>query len=87
MTLLIVLALLAILATLAAAGWFMLNPPPESGAAPTATGEAPAASTPAQRRRMARALAWRVALSVLLFVFILLAWALGWIEPKGIALR
>ncbi|HEX7639748.1 MAG TPA: DUF2909 domain-containing protein, partial [Burkholderiaceae bacterium] len=35
-------------------------------------------------KRMARALAIRVALSVSLFLLILLAWALGWIHPTGI---
>ena len=33
---------------------------------------------------MMRALALRVALSVLLFACIMLAWSLGWIEPKGL---
>ncbi len=33
---------------------------------------------------MARALAIRVGLSVLLFLCILLAWKLGWIQPTGI---
>ncbi len=33
---------------------------------------------------MARALAWRVGLSVLLFVFLLLSYQLGWIHPTGI---
>ena len=34
--------------------------------------------------RMARALAWRVGLSVLLFIFLLLSYKLGWIKPTGI---
>lgn len=33
---------------------------------------------------MARALALRVALSVLLFLFILLGYHMGWIKPTGI---
>jgi hypothetical protein len=33
---------------------------------------------------MARALAFRVGFSVLLFVCILLAWKLGYIQPTGI---
>ncbi|MFI4932757.1 MAG: DUF2909 family protein [Burkholderiales bacterium] len=33
---------------------------------------------------MARALALRVLLSIALFVFILLAWQLGWIQPSGL---
>ncbi|MFG6446942.1 DUF2909 domain-containing protein [Roseateles sp. BYS180W] len=39
----------------------------------------------ADRGQMARALAWRVGLSIGLFVFILLAYALGWIEPRTLA--
>lgn len=35
---------------------------------------------------MARALAWRVGLSVLLFLFILLSYKLGWIVPTGLPL-
>ena len=38
-------------------------------------------------RKMARALAVRVALSILLFVGILLAWRLGYIHPTGIPLQ
>ena len=34
--------------------------------------------------RMARALAWRVGVSVALFLFILLGWSLGWIQPSGL---
>jgi hypothetical protein len=33
---------------------------------------------------MARALAVRVALSVALFLLILLSWAMGWVHPNGI---
>jgi len=35
---------------------------------------------------MMRALAWRVGLSVLLFVCLLAAYKLGWIRPTGIVL-
>lgn len=35
---------------------------------------------------MMRALALRVGLSILLFVFILLSWRLGWIQPGGLPL-
>ncbi len=34
--------------------------------------------------RMVRALALRVALSVALFLFILISYTLGWIQPTGI---
>jgi hypothetical protein len=36
---------------------------------------------------MARALAVRVALSVSLFALILLAWSMGWIEPRGVPMQ
>ncbi len=36
--------------------------------------------------RMARALALRVGVSVLLFLIILLSWAMGWIKPTGVPL-
>jgi Mn2+/Fe2+ NRAMP family transporter len=32
-------------------------------------------------RKMARALAWRVGISVALFLFILFSWWMGWIQP------
>jgi preprotein translocase subunit SecG len=35
--------------------------------------------------RMANALAWRVGLSVALFLFIWLSYHMGWIQPTGIA--
>jgi hypothetical protein len=69
MKIIITLALLAILAALAGAGFFMLRR--SGGKASRLSG-------------MARALAWRVGLSVSLFLFILLAWSLGWIEPTGL---
>ena len=66
---LVILAFLAILASLGAALFFMMR-----------TGK----DTPASGRRMARALAWRVGLSIVLFVCILLAWQLGYIHPTGL---
>ncbi|MFN5049238.1 DUF2909 domain-containing protein [Roseateles sp.] len=38
------------------------------------------------RNSMARALALRVALSVALFLFILLSYYMGWIKPTGVPL-
>jgi hypothetical protein len=35
---------------------------------------------------MMRALAWRVGLSVLLFVCVLISYKLGWIHPTGVPL-
>jgi hypothetical protein len=63
------LALLAILGALGAAGFAMLKGQRE--------GEP-------KSRRMMQALAWRVGLSVLLFIVILLSYALGWIRPGGV---
>jgi hypothetical protein len=37
--------------------------------------------------RMARALAFRVGFSILLFVCILVAWKLGYIQPTGIPVK
>ena len=68
----IVLALIGVLAALASAGVFMLRKSDDGSGG--------------ERRdaRMARALAVRVALSVALFLFILVAWKMGWIAPRGI---
>jgi len=70
MKLIIGLAFIAIVGSLAAAGFFMLR-----------RGEG---ASPDQPSRMAHALAWRIGLSVLLFVCLLVLYALGWIQPTGI---
>ena len=70
MKLLIGLAFVAILCALAAAGVSMVRGGRSKDQPPS--------------RRMMRALALRVALSVLLFACILIAWRLGWIQPTGI---
>jgi formate hydrogenlyase subunit 3/multisubunit Na+/H+ antiporter MnhD subunit len=70
MSYLVALAFLAILASLAAALFFMLR-----------GGQSEA---PDKSKRMARALAMRVGFSVLLFLCILLSWKMGWIHPTGI---
>jgi len=71
MTIFVAIAFLAILASLGTALFFMLR------------------GGQAQRQRnksrgMARALALRVGISILLFICILLAWKLGYIQPTGI---
>lgn len=68
---LIVLVLLGIVVALVSAGVLMLRR------------RRPSAGEP-QDKGMARALALRVALSIGLFAFLLLAWYLGWIRPTGI---
>ena len=69
MTYLVAIAFLAILGSLAAALFFMMKDG-TNGKAKTSS--------------MARALAFRVGFSVLLFVCILIAWKLGYIQPTGI---
>ncbi|MBV8034843.1 DUF2909 domain-containing protein [Roseateles sp.] len=66
------IAFIGILGALAAAGVFMLR-----------KGRSDGRRSP----NMARALAVRVALSVALFLIILLSWKLGWIQPTGLPLR
>ncbi|GLS14706.1 hypothetical protein GCM10007935_21380 [Hydrogenophaga electricum] len=77
---LVIVAFVAILASLGAALVFMMK-----GHAPPAEGEG--GEAPAPNRRMARALALRVAFSVLLFVAVLVSYLLGWIQPTGLPLR
>lgn len=73
---LMVLVLIAVLGALASAGFFMLKREPDAAGEP---GE------PASRdRRMARALAVRVGLCVALFILILVAWSMGWVQPGGL---
>lgn len=69
MKFLVFLAFLAILASLGSALFFMLRDG-RDGKPKTSN--------------MARALAFRVGFSVLLFVCILIAWKLGYIHPTGI---
>jgi hypothetical protein len=71
MAFVIVAFLVLVLAALGSAGFFMLRRKDGDD----------------EGKRMARALAVRVALSVGLFLLILLAWSLGWIHPKGIPIN
>jgi hypothetical protein len=65
----VILAFLAILASLGSALFFMLK----NGASNKTRGQ-----------KMAFALAMRVAISILLFISILLGWKLGYLHPTGI---
>jgi len=69
MKIVIVLVMLGILAALASAGALMLR----KGSTADPKG-----------RRMARALAVRVGLSVALFALVLFSYWMGWIQPTGI---
>jgi hypothetical protein len=66
-----VLMLIAVLGALASAGVFMLKKGQDTDG-------------DKRKHHMARALALRVALSVALFLFILLSWYMGWVRPGGI---
>lgn len=66
---LVIIAFVAILGSLGAALYFMLRNGRENGDQPN---------------HMARALAFRVGFSILLFVCVLIAWKLGIIQPTGI---
>ena len=66
---LVALAFLAILASLASALFFMMKD---------------GTNGKAKTSHMARALAFRVGFSVLLFICILIAWKLGYIQPTGL---
>jgi len=65
-----VLLMVAVLGALASAGVFMLRKGKDGN--------------DGRDKRMARALALRVGLSVALFLFILLSWYMGWVRPTGI---
>ena len=74
MKILVAIAFLAILVSLGSALLYMMR-----GSAPPVEGQAP------KKGNMATALAFRVGFSILLFVLILVAHKLGWIQPTGIA--
>ena len=69
MTYLVALAFLAIIASLAAALFFMMKDGTDGKA---------------KTSNMAKALAFCIGLSVLLFVCILISWKLGYIQPTGL---
>ncbi len=72
MKIFIVLALLAILASLGSALFFMLR------------GDREGQGDSKRSARMAWSLALRVGLSIALFLCLLLAWKLGYIQPTGL---
>lgn len=74
------LGLLAIIGALAMAGRAMLQ-----GGRSGKPGE-PGEPGNLKGKRMARALALRVALSIALFAFILISYQMGWIQPTGVPL-
>lgn len=75
MTYVVILAFVAIIGSLAAALVFMMRGGVHED------GDAP------RKRHMARALAFRVGFSVLLFVIVLVAYFMGWIQPTGLPVQ
>lgn len=73
MKILVVIAFIAILVSLAFALIYMMR-----GSAPPQEGQAP------KKGNMATALAFRVGFSIVLFICVLLSWKMGWIQPTGI---
>jgi hypothetical protein len=76
MKILVAIAFLGILASLASALFFMMR-----------SGKGEDKDDTRRGNNMARALALRIGLSVILFVCILVAWKLGYIQPTGIPLQ
>ena len=70
----ILIGLIGVLGALASAGFFMLRKRDDKDSD----------GVEQRDKRMARALAVRVGLSIALFLFILVAWKLGWISPTGL---
>jgi len=66
---LVLLAFIAIIGSLGSALYFMMRGGQDDRA---------------KSNHMARALAFRVGFSILLFICVLIAWKLGWIQPTGI---
>ena len=79
MTYLVIVAFVAILGSLAAALFFMMR---GSGPLDPENTEVVSRSKP-----MAKALAFRVGFSILLFVVVLFAYLMGWIQPTGLPIR
>lgn len=80
---LVIAAFVGIIGSLVAALVFMMRG--GRAAADTDDGEDSTDAAPRPgSRRMARALAVRVGLSVLLFVIVLLSYLMGWIQPTGL---
>lgn len=78
MTYLVIVAFVAILGSLVTALVFMMRGGADAADEPDA---------PPRRSPMARALAFRVGFSILLFVIVLVSYRMGWIQPTGLPLR
>jgi uncharacterized membrane protein (DUF4010 family) len=76
---LVIAAFVAIIGSLAAALVFMMRGGTDE--------ESSDANTTPRRNPMARALAFRVGFSVLLFIVVLVSYWMGWIQPTGLPVR
>lgn len=79
MTYLVIVAFVAIIGSLAVALVAMMR----GGVADPAEEDS---SAPPPKNHMARALAFRVGFSILLFVIVLISYKMGWIQPTGLPL-
>lgn len=75
---LIVVAFVAIIGSLAAALLFMMR-----GGSPQEAGD----EVKPRANHMARALAFRVGFSILLFAVVLISYWMGWIQPTGLPFK
>ena len=80
MKILVALAFIAIVASLGSALFFMMR----GGTQIESDSTEGATSTPAPKGNMVKALAIRVGFSIVLFICILIAWKMGYIQPSGI---
>ncbi len=76
---LVIVAFIAILGSLGTALVFMMRGGQSSDSG--LEGNAP------RKNHMARALAFRVGFSILLFVVVLISYLMGWIQPTGLPLQ
>lgn len=76
---LVIAAFIAILGSLGAALVFMMR------GGQSDPGDAPEGAP--RKNHMARALAFRVGFSILLFVVVLISYLMGWIQPTGLPLQ
>lgn len=75
---LVIVAFVAIIGSLAAALFFMMR------GGRSVEGDPGSEPVPPPTNHMARALAFRVGFSVLLFIVVLVSWRMGWIQPTGV---
>ena len=80
MKILVALAFIAILASLGSALFYMMR----GGAQIESDSTDGNPSAPAPKGNMVKALAIRVGFSIVLFICILIAWKMGYIQPSGI---